>query len=316
MNESFPHICSTLDKKKFTLVLGAAGFIGKHLVKHLKEIRLFDSLILAGYGIKDKFALSEDIILDGVIDECLLRQCPKPNVIFFIAGSASVGSSLLEPAKDFTKSIPPLIAVLEKIRKDWHSTLLIFVSSAAVYGAMGSFATSVSNLLEPISPYGLHKKMSEELIIFACRHHDLNAVILRPFSVYGPGLRKQLLWEALRKADKGDYRFFGTGREARDWIYVSDFVSLLVDIAKYYTTFPQILNAGTGKGTTVVEMLRILFRAYGIHCEPIFNGDTKPGDPDCLVANTDEQAPYSSYFSTSLEDGLSMYVNWYRKLMK
>jgi UDP-glucose 4-epimerase len=63
--------------------------------------------------------------------------------------------------------------------------------------------------------------------------YQTRSVILRPFSVYGPGLRKQLLWDAMQKADRGAFEFFGSGRELRDWVYVSDLVECLLKASEH-----------------------------------------------------------------------------------
>ena len=231
---------------------------------------------------------------------------------FFLAGSASVGISIENPAFDFKLSIPPLVDLLNKLRTSWKGTRLVYISSAAVYGATASLSTSVHSALQPLSPYGLHKKFSEELIFFDQTRNRLDAIIVRPFSVYGPGLKKQLLWDALNKAELGEYCFFGTGQEMRDWVFVDDLVSLLVDIALYSDHFPSILNVGTGTAISVKNILCKLYLANDIEQVPLFMNMDKAGDPCNLIANAIEQEAYRNYFNTPLEKGLKCYVDWYR----
>jgi UDP-glucose 4-epimerase len=298
------------------LILGAAGFIGSHLVRRLTEGGQFDNLVLAGYGVSERYAGLGIPTIDGFVDRHLLDQCEIPDVVIFLAGGASVGVSIQDPAGDFRISIPSLVDLLEKLRASWCGTHLVFVSSAAVYGVSGSRATRTDSPLRPISPYGLHKLQSEALIDFDRTRGSLAATVLRPFSVYGPNLRKQLLWDALSKAAAGDYRFFGTGSELRDWVYVEDLVDLLIDVALWPDRFPALLNAGTGVGTPVDGMLSLLYRVCGCRHRPEFMCQGKPGDPDHLVASPDEQAPYLSYFKTGIDTGVERYVDWYRMATK
>jgi UDP-glucose 4-epimerase len=297
---------------KSALILGAAGFIGSRLVNRLLTGNEFESLILAGYGVSDHYSTLGITTVDGLVDAKLLDQCPHPDVVFFAAGGASVGISIEEPALDFKLSIPPLVDLLNKLRISWKGTRLVYISSAAVYGESASISTSVHSTLRPLSPYGLHKKLSEELITFDQTRNRLEGIIVRPFSVYGPGLKKQLLWDALNKAELGEYSFFGTGLEMRDWVFVDDLVSLLVDTALYSERFPSTLNVGTGTAISVKNILRKLYVANDIGQVPLFIHKDKAGDPCNLTANAIEQEAYRSYFNTPLEQGLKCYVDWYR----
>lgn len=303
-----------VSKNKSALILGAAGFIGSRLVHRLTIGNESESLVLAGYGVADKYNSLGMLTLDGLVDAKLLDQCPRPDVVFFAAGGASVGVSIENPALDFKLSIPPLVDLLDKLRTSWNGARLVYISSAAVYGASASISTSVRSPLQPLSPYGLHKKISEELISFDQIQNRLDGIIVRPFSVYGPGLRKQLLWDALNKAELGKYSFFGTGRELRDWVFVDDLVSLLVDVAFYADRFPFTLNVGTGTALSVENILYKLYLANGVEQVPVFMNEGKAGDPSDLIASAIEQKPYCSYFSTPLEQGLQCYVDWYRSI--
>src|SRR5205085_5087889 len=66
--------------------------------------------------------------------------------------------------------------------------------------------------------------------------------------VYGPGLRKQLFWDAARKATHGEFDFFGSGEELRDWVYVEDLARLLADLGAAPREFPRLSNVGTEIG--------------------------------------------------------------------
>lgn len=298
-------------KNKKVLILGAAGFIGKHLVDHL--IDHTGTLQLAGYGVEEIFDGISVSKLEGKIDQALLSTCAEPDIIFHLIGGASVGASIADPLRDFELTIPPLFDVIDKLKADWKNAKLIFVSSAAVYGHAATDATSVNAALEPASPYGQHKKMAEDLIQFYAKHYGFDYSIIRPFSVYGPGLRKQLLWDALHKVAEGNTTFFGTGQEMRDWIYVDDLVELLVAVANSKTRFPRILNAGTGIAVSVSDILSKLFAAAGYEQKPQFKDEHKQGDPNHLVSALIEQKEMQLYFPTSLDAGLNEYIRWYQR---
>ncbi len=295
------------------LVLGGAGFIGQHLLDHLIKRPEFPRIQVAGSRVSQLSRFSGLAPIEDTVDATLLQACTRPDVIFWAIGGSSVGLSLKDPDLDFKLSIPPLVALLDQMRGPWEGAHLIFLSSAAVYGQSGSLATSTSSTLLPISPYGNHKKKSEELILDAVATNGISSTIVRPFSVYGPGLRRQLFWDALRKQQFGDLRFHGGGDELRDWVYIDDLIALLIDIALSPKKFASVINAGTGAGITVSSALNCLLATVSSTESAEFSGSVRAGDPDRLVACPIEQQGLSRYFNTPLNEGLGHYVNWYSK---
>lgn len=295
------------------LLLGAAGFIGQHLLRELRNRFPLVGIDAAGDG-ADRLAEEPGLLRWTAHVPALLKSLPKaPEVVYWAIGGASVGASVRAPQEDYQRSVPPLVALLDQLSGPWSRTHLVFLSSAAVYGRHGSAATPTTTPPAPISPYGEHKRLSEQMI----RSFDPDgrrSHILRPFSVYGPGLRRQLFWDALEKGRRGEHHFDGAGGELRDWLYVGDLVSLLADISTAPARFPALLNAGTGEGRSVAEVLGLLHRLGGMAAPPDFLGLARAGDPDQLVACPVEQRTLSAYLCTPLVRGLSAYLDWYRRL--
>jgi UDP-glucose 4-epimerase len=105
--------------------------------------------------------------------------------------------------------------------------------------------------------------------------------------------------------------FFGSGEELRDWVEVNDLVTLLLDLAASPSDFDSVINAGTGIGTSVRAVLQALFLAAGSTQSPVFAGTTRVGDPERLVADATQQRALSTYFRTSIAEGLRRYIDWY-----
>lgn len=298
------------DVLRCVLVVGAGGFIGQHLVARLASTGDC-ALTLMGNG-TDNADLSEHVCFPGEVCRELFDQCATPDVIFYLAGGASVGESITRPIRDFQRTLSPLYDLLEKVKNDWRTSHIVYISSAAVYGRSATSATNTTSALSPFSPYGLHKKMAEELLCFYAAEHGIGVSIVRPFSVYGEGLKKQLLWDALQKSSRGDHRFFGSGRELRDWVYVGDLVSFVLSIGFNHEQYPRVVNAGSGVAVSTREVLTTLFSLFGESVLPEFKEENKPGDPQHLVANLEEQRTYARFFVTPLSVALSRYVSWYR----
>ncbi|MDJ0661309.1 MAG: NAD-dependent epimerase/dehydratase family protein [Crocosphaera sp.] len=241
------------------LIAGAHGFIGKHLAKHLAaEGHAVSGL---GHGVWPEAEASRwgvDDWVNGDVHSANLRSLQarhEPELVFHLAGGSTVAASIANPREDFFRTVASTGELLEWIRLDSPTVRLIAVSSAAVYGsgARGPIAEDTAGM--PSSPYGHHKRMMESL----CRSHAdsyrLDFRVTRLFSVYGPELKKQLLWDICSRLTSGESPLVlgGTGQELRDWIHVSDVVAALTQIA--FDSDPalrsQAINIGTGVGTSV-----------------------------------------------------------------
>jgi UDP-glucose 4-epimerase len=129
--------------------------------------------------------------------------------------------------------------------------------------------------------------MAEQLCCSFGRHHQVRTAIVRFFSVYGPELRKQLLWDASLLITRGENGFFGTGEEQRDLIHVTDAVSLVMAAAGHASTACPTVNGGTGVGVQVREVLAELFRTFGRPDVPVFFEQARAGDPPVYIASTE-----------------------------
>jgi UDP-glucose 4-epimerase len=298
-------------QQRRVLVTGGGGFIGSHLVRRLASL---DSDVVSLGGSRDDAELSEDAhyIFGDISRDTLETVHFIPETVFHLAGGASVAASVANPPGDFLKTVFSTVLLLDFLRRHWPQAQLVYVSSAAIYGEATHKKASHDLACLPISPYGVHKRQVESLLLDHARMYRTRSVILRPFSVYGPGLRKQLLWDAMQKANRGVFGFFGSGNELRDWVYISDLVECLLQASKHASAAVPVFNAGTCQGVSVRDVLCELFRMAGVDREPVFMGQHKTGDPDRLVADDSVEALLGPLFHTPRCVGLRAYVNWYR----
>jgi UDP-glucose 4-epimerase len=297
--------------KRKILVTGGAGFIGSHLIRRLIALSS-DAVSLGGSREEAELVDGARYIFGDVSRETLETVDFVPETIFHLAGGASVAASLQNPSQDFLKSVYSSVVLLDFLRTNWPEAQVVFVSSAAIYGEAKQKKAHHDLTCLPVSPYGLHKKQVEALLLDHARMYRTNSVILRPFSVYGPGLRKQLLWDALGKSSRGTFEFAGSGRERRDWVYVSDLVECLLRISKYASVDVPVFNAGTCRGVPIREVITELFSIAGLGRVPVFTGRHREGDPEHLVADDSVEGFLGPLFVTKLTDGLAAYVDWYR----
>ena len=296
---------------KSVLVTGGGGFLGSHLVRRL--LSLGSSVTCLG-GNRESVIVCEGAhyVFGDISLDTLNTVAFVPNAIFHLAGGASVSVSLADPPRDFLRTVYSTVLLLDFARIHWPKSPVVYTSSAAVYGEAGHQRADHGVICRPISPYGVHKRHVELLLLDHARIYGTRSVILRPFSVYGPGLRKQLLWEAMEKARNGVYEFFGSGQELRDWVYVTDVVECLLRSSMLSSTRVPVYNVGTGRAISVRTVLTELYHIAGIEHHPIFIGAHKGGDPNRLVAEGSIEQTLGGLLSTSLSEGLRTYVDWYR----
>jgi UDP-glucose 4-epimerase len=297
------------------LVSGGSGFIGSHLVERL--VALGSEVVSLGSIRRGHCQIEDARYIYGDISHSTLATVDvSPETIFHLAGGASVAASMEDPPADFLKTVYSSVQLLDHVRRHWPEAEIVYVSSAAIYGEAEHKRASHDLTCLPISPYGVHKKQVESLLIDHARMYGTRAAIVRAFSVYGPGLRKQLLWDAMEKSRRSEYTFFGSGAELRDWVYVADMVRGLLLAGRYADDSVPVMNGGTGVGMAVRDVLTELFRIAGVAQEPEFLGRPKEGDPDRLVAEGTLAECLGDVFDTPLQVGLRAYVDWYRSLSR
>jgi UDP-glucose 4-epimerase len=220
---------------------------------------------------------------------------------------------LADPDEDRRRSVGVLEQVLDYLRHHAPGARLIFPSSAAVYGHAGGPALE-DTALDPISPYGRHKAMAEALIAEAASALGLDAVIIRFFSAYGPGLRKQLLWELGQRlaARPAEVELSGTGDETRDFLFVDDATALIgLAAGLERRDEPWVLNGGAGEAVSVRQVAQGLAEALGALSRILFNGIDREGDPRSLVADIGRAAALGFRPRVGLDEGLARYARWF-----
>ena len=138
--------------------------------------------------------------------------------------------------------------------------------------------------------------------------------VIRLYSVYGIGLKKQLLWDAVQKIShaKSEAVFWGTGQETRDFIHVEDVVEIFSRVMNQHERF-VVLNGGTGTKKTVLEVLSLLKQIIGSSARITFNNQVSTGNPVYYWASQNKIKNYYVLNYMSLEEGLVDYVDWAAK---
>jgi UDP-glucose 4-epimerase len=301
-------------------ITGGKGFIGRHLARYISRRSQ------AVHGIGHGAWIDDEVTewgftswLNAEIDFASLGHLASttglPDTIFHLAGGSAVGPSIQNPYEDFQRTVETTARLLEWVRQHSPKTRVIGASSAAVYGSGFSNPIPENAQAMPFSPYGFHKAMLEKLFDSYRETYGLELAIVRLFSIYGPGLEKQLLWDICQKLEKstsGEILLHGTGEELRDWLHINDACSLLWKIATL-PELPQVINGGTGKSTSIFDIAHLVSEAWGEKHNVIFSGVSRKGDPGSLVADTTLSKQLGYVPLINIQDGIKDVVRWYRE---
>ncbi|WP_028351359.1 NAD-dependent epimerase/dehydratase family protein [Bradyrhizobium murdochi] len=301
-------------------VTGANGFIGRHLVRVLTDRGYRVHGIGHGaIGDAERHRIGLVHWLNGEIDaanlNALAERAELPSTIFHLAGGSSVGLSIAQPFEDFSRTVASTARLLEWLRGTARDCRLIVASSAAVYGDGHGGAIAADAATLPMSPYGQHKLMMEQLCRSYAVTFGIRSTVARLFSVYGPNLRKQLPWDICSRLQAGERNLVlgGTGAEVRDWTDVRDVARLLAVVGGTPQAEPfRVINAGSGLGTTVARVAAMLAESWGGTVSVQFSGIVRAGDPSSLLADDATLRALSFDWTIPAEQGFADYVSWFK----
>ena len=291
------------------LVTGGAGYIGSHTVVQLlednREVVIVDDLsnsspkvidrIEAITGKRPKFY--EVNILDEEKMEEIFKKNEIDSVIHF-AGFKAVGESVAKPLAYYTNNLTTTLIVLNLMKK-YGVRNFVFSSSATVYGDPHTCPILETFPLSATNPYGRTKLMIEEMLVDICKaDKELNVALLRYFNPVGAhesgtigeepngipnNLMPYITKVAVGKLEKlsvfGDDYNTPDGTGVRDYIHVVDLANGHLKALTKLETNPGLViyNLGTGKGYSVLDMVKAFSKACGKDI-PYVIAPRRPGD--------------------------------------
>ncbi len=302
------------------LVTGGLGFIGSHTVVALLESNydvvvvdnLYNSKIVVKDRIKEITNKEFKTVICDVQDETKMEEIfkeEKIDAIIHFAGYKAVGESVSKPLEYYDNNLNSTITLL-KLMKKYNVNNFVFSSSATVYGEPTRVPMFESDpVVEATSPYGETKVMIERILKDIAKvNKDFNVALLRYFNPIGAhksgllgedpnGIPNNLL-PYIAKVATGQLKevnVFGNdydtvdGTGVRDYIHVVDLAKGHVLALKKLESKPGLViyNLGTGKGTSVLEMIAAYEKACG-HKIPYVIKPRRPGDIASSYANCDK----------------------------
>ena len=303
------------------LVTGGAGFIGSHLVERL--VGLGARVTVADWGVEAKsrnLALVLDRIEVRAIDltpdgALALFSGSEPfDQVFHLAAGGHGSVSVQDPRRDFERNAIATFNLLDSIRRVSPHTAVLYTSSAYVYEGGGAELIRESDPTNPGSPYGVSKLAAEGYVSVFSRIYGISGAVLRLFSVFGPRLRKQIIYDIMcRLSDRPDtLPLRGDGMQVRDLNYVSNVVDALLVVAEKAPLKGEAYNVASGEHVSIKQLAELTAGIMGLAPTLLFDRQPQPGDTSHWFADTAKLRTLGYAPAIPLREGLARTVAWFQ----
>ena len=273
------------------LVTGGAGFIGSHVadlfIHEGYDVEIIDDLSSGNRANLPGNAKFHEVSIASGDAARIVREGAFDAVVH-LAAQIDVRKSVADPIFDATTNIVGTLNILEAIRASGRRTRIAFTSTGgAIYGDFNTPPNVETFVKDPESPYAISKLSAEYYLAYYGRVHGIEHVALRFGNVYGP--RQDPHGEAgvvaifcSRILEGKPLTIFGDGLQTRDYVYVGDvaravFLGVTGKLPQAERVDARAFNVGTGIGTSVVELARLLQEAAGSNADIVF-APKRPGE--------------------------------------
>jgi len=317
--------------KKRILITGGAGFIGSSLYDELKKanecfiLDNFDGFYAkkikySNLGCKNKTELKKlkNLYIGSITNRAFLKKLfleNKFDAVIHCAAMAGVRSSFENPKKYFEVNVNGTINLLDECRKHKIKKFL-FLSSSSVYGANKKLPFNEKLEVMPISFYAQTKCSAEEVVSLYSRHFNVDAVILRLFTVYGPRQRPDLaIHKFFLQSIKGETsEIFGSFKTKRDYTYIADVVSGIKKSFAYLikNNGCETINIGSSNPITMKEMIeeiKLIIPEFKYKLTDPAEGDMEKTFAD--IRKAEQLLMYRP--SQNFKSGIKEFYKWFRK---
>lgn len=302
------------------LVTGGAGFIGSHLVEiligHGHAVRVLDDL---SSGRRENISPAAEFIRGDITNPALIGLALDGiDGCFHLAAIASVEQCNRDWLRAHQVNLSGTINLFSAVRQLRSSVDIpvVYASSAAVYGISGAAPASEDGRAVPISTYGADKRGCEVYARAAAYAYGLRSVGLRFFNIYGPRQDPHSPYSGviavfLDRLRRGEcVEIFGDGRQARDFTFVADAVSALLQAMPRASALAPVFNVCTGKGTMIRRLAEMI--AGLCHTELVaYHRPAAQGDITISIGDPGLAAKQLGFVAqTQLADGLALMLDW------
>lgn len=291
---------------KTVVVTGGCGYIGSHIARAFKLANENNRVVIIDRVERSHTLKGIDCFLKADFastDALDLIDLEQPDVVVHCAGTSLVGPSMTDPAEYYNNNVVKTITMLNSVRRLHKPPVILFSSSASVYGEPEHLPVVECHRLDPISPYGNTKLTVERILYDYSRAYDLSSVCFRFFNAAGaepntfdlgqePGAT-HIVARALEASISGrTFTIYGDdyptadGTCIRDYIHVWDLASAHLKAVDFVDSNPgaHVFNLGTQQGISNQQIKEYVSEKYGFKF--VHHADRRAGDPAILVADS------------------------------
>lgn len=304
-----------LFKGKKILVTGGTGFIGSHLVSRI----LHEGGEVSVLTRQEKKSEKVNFIRGDITSIDVLEQITKNvDIVFHLAGYVDVSGAIKNPALDFETNAAGTFYLLDSARKNGVDKF-IYISSARVYGDPQYYPQDENHPLKPKEFYGASKLIGEIYCTVFNKNYGLQTVVVRPFSVYGPGKLPKagslsgVVSIFVRNAFEGkELLVTGDGSQTKDFVYISDVIDGLILAATNDKCVGDVFNIGYGEGVSINRLAELVIEKTKTKTIIKYIPQVQENVSNCAdIAKAKSTLKYRP--KISIEEGLQWYIDWYRK---
>ena len=242
-------------KNKNVLVTGAAGFVGRHLVRKLAAEKACVRILVKDRqlsGFEDKTVKVHGDITDP---STLFEVMDGTDIVFHLAAISNVNYAIANPGKTFETNASGTLNLLEEARKK-NIEKFVYVSSSHVYGIPQYLPIDEKHPLNPQEPYAASKASAEMIVKVYSLNYGINTALIRPFNMYGPGQSTDFIIPSIiSQALKKEVIEVGNLTPTRDLLYIMDAVDGMIAVAD---RGEGIYNIGSGRETSIKEIVETI----------------------------------------------------------
>ncbi len=300
------------------LVLGGNGFIGSHLAEGLVQngydVTIFDSF---KHGEENLDAIIDKVEIvkgDFLNESDVCNSLKDVDLVFHYISTTTPATAVEDPVFDIRSNLISSVKLFQNAEKNNVKKIIYASSGGTIYGNTGNIPVSENAPLNPVNPYSISKLAIENYLHYFKSLYGIDYQILRYSNPYGerqnPNGKQGVIPAFLNNIKNGKPPLiYGDGTMVRDYIYIKDAIDATIALLEKRTN-QNIFNIGSGKGTSLNELIEIMSGIFGYeivpeHVEPPINYTRKIILDISRIREEIDWIP-----ATDITEGLEKTIRW------
>jgi len=301
------------------LILGGAGFIGSHLADELLscgyQVTIFDKINSFKGNINHLLKHVKFIEGDFNNDIDVRNAVKSTDYVYHLVSTTLPQSSNLNPAYDVESNVLGSIKLLEECVSQSVKKIVFLSSGGTVYGVPKTIPITEDHACNPLCSYGITKIAIEKYLNLFYYLYNLDYSVIRLSNPYGerqnPNVPQGVISVFLKKVLLGEkIDIWGDGSVIRDYIYISDVSSALINVIKK-SSVNKTFNVSSGAGYSLKEIITSIENVTGMNALVNYtNANRKFDVPVNILENTLFKNEFGWSQVIPLEEGIGRTWNW------